>query len=124
MVSKFPYFSVTSIGWLAALLFGTLAPARELPDVGFNVNDKIIHLIIFLFLTLLLLIAASKENFLRIPIKKRMYFIPVIASCIALATEIAQNFIAGRQMDLSDMIANLAGVLIGAFIFRYLINNK
>lgn len=118
MVSKIPYFSIAAIGWFVLLLFGTLTPASELPDIGFNVNDKLIHLFVFFFLTILLLIAAKRENFLRISSGKFIQVVSVIVVLIGASTEVLQNYIPGRQMDLADMVANIIGVLIGVITFR------
>ena len=120
MVSKIPYLSIVTVGWFVALLFGTLTPGDDLPDIGFNLNDKIIHLIIFLVLTTLFLAAAKRENFLKINSGKIIVTVFLIVSIIAVLTEVLQHFIPGRKMDVSDLIANETGVVTGIIAVRLL----
>ena len=120
MVSKIPYLSIVTVGWFVALLFGTLTPGDDLPDIEFNLNDKIIHLIIFLVLTTLFLAAAKRENFLKINSGKIIVTVFLIVSIIAVLTEVLQHFIPGRKMDVSDLIANETGVVTGIIAVRLL----
>lgn len=118
MVKKLPYFSVAATGWLVAILIGTLTPATDLPGVAFNLNDKIVHLIIFLLFSLLLSLAIKKEKFLNISSRRIFTVVLTGTSIVAASTEILQNFIPGRQMDIYDLVANEVGVFAGLLIYR------
>lgn len=118
MVSKLPYFSIAALGWLIAILLGTLTPVKNLPDVAFNVNDKLVHLVLFLLFSVLLTVAIKKEGFLKISSGKDSVVVFIIASVVAIATELLQYFIPGRQTDIYDLIANETGVIVGLLINR------
>lgn len=118
MVNKVPWFSLAAICWLVALLAGTLLPSDKIPEVTTRMSDKVIHGLIFFILATLFLIAARKERFLRIPPDKIYIIIIPLILLVAIMTEGLQYFIPGRMSDLNDLIANIAGVLLGVLVYR------
>ena len=91
---------------------------KNLPDVAFSVNDKLVHLVLFLLLSILLTAAIKKEGFLQIRSVKIFVIVFTIVSVVAIATELLQYFIPGRQTDIYDLIANETGALLGLLINR------
>jgi len=118
LVAKLPYFTIATILWLVALLFGTLTPGNDLPDVGFRLNDKLIHLVIFLVLTVLFLKACKKEYFLKFLGNKVVFFVIIIVLVLSIGTELAQHFIPGRRMGIDDMVADIVGVVLALGVFK------
>lgn len=72
-----------------------------------NYLDKVAHFSIFLFLSLSI-------NFKFRNQEKQIEYL-LWAVLLGLLTEIIQQFIPGRNMDLYDVLANLLGVIFGYY---------
>lgn len=104
--------------WAFALLVATLLPGNDLPEVTVKLNDKLIHTVMYLVLTVLFLYAGWCDGFLGI---KRSNVIPigiVASSVMAVGTEFLQSFIPGRNLSFYDMLANSLGIILGLGLFR------
>jgi glycopeptide antibiotics resistance protein len=81
-------------------------PQVNIP-ISFNHVDKIFHLGAYAVATLFVLISYSNNN-----INIILLFL------YSLSMEIGQLFVKNRFFEISDLIANLAGILIMAYIFN------
>ncbi len=111
------YYTIAVILWISALFSATFLPGTDLPEISFKLNDKLIHVIMYLVLSILFLNASWKEKFLKIPKKRIVMTVLMSVGFIAVITEIIQGFIPGRNTSLYDTIANLIGVVIGFLVF-------
>lgn len=105
--------------WSILLLFLTWYPKVEMPNLGFEAQDKVAHFFVFFMLGLLACRAFSKYEIKRMPdaVRESLIFgIPF--GCI---NEIVQIWIPGRTFDLLDGLANLIGVLFAVLLFRKLL---
>ena len=116
-----------NIGWIAVLYTGviTLIFLMTLPETspsGLSGGDKIVHVLIHLFLIFLWL-----QYFF---IKKDQRLLPKMIFVVFMATvaygiliEIFQHFFTdSRQADILDVAANTMGALLGLLLFQ--LNNK
>ena len=97
------FASLAIITWLALTPDGPRIP-------GVEVNDKLQHVAAFVWLTLL-----AHCSF---PGTRLRYMAALLLGYGALI-EVAQYFIPMRSASLSDIIADLAGIGIGAMLLRY-----
>jgi VanZ family protein len=114
--------------WALIILLLTGAPGTYFPRVEtfweWLSPDKLVHVIIFGIQTLLILLAFKKQYI--ISRQRLIYytFVFVITTLFALLTEILQTYLfIGRDGNIYDFIANVAGVIIG-FMAYFLLNYK
>jgi VanZ family protein len=98
--------------WLAAVVVGSVLPgdSRPMQTLGrLAVNDKWEHFLSYALLALLL------------PLVLRLRRHQLLEALIALVAmgcllELVQLFVPGRSADILDALADLAGVVFGAFV--------
>lgn len=90
----------------------------EIPDIGFEWIDKIIHFIAFLIygLSLNIFILSTYS----IASKKQLTLIIVIGALFAASDEIHQYYVPGRIADVYDWIADCLGIISSLFFFNLL----
>lgn len=88
---------------IVAAVFGSLVPSHELPQI--HASDKVQHMGAYALLALW---------FAGIYPKSRYLVIGALLAALGLAIEGAQQAMQyGRQADLYDLGANVAGILVG-----------
>lgn len=97
--------------WLA-IFVATHLPSSSLPSLG---SDKTYHLIAFGGLSLLLSWVMSQT--IR-SVAKQTVMVLAICMLYALFDEWSQQFVAGRQPDVSDVLADAYGTVLGVLAFR------
>ncbi|MDP2912619.1 MAG: VanZ family protein [Candidatus Omnitrophota bacterium] len=102
--------------WALVIAFLTLIPGDEIPQFGFKNMDKVIHLLEFFALGFLMLDAFLKLQ-LDVNIGILLIFTIVLGSAYAGIGEWAQTFIPGRMPDKYDLLSDLLGLNLGAFMY-------
>jgi len=102
---KTGFFLIWTIAASIALAFALKPEALEL---GFEGSDKILHMLAFMFLTILPVVGLEKIRSVAIGI--------VLIFAIGIGVELAQLYIPSRYADVTDAIFNLIGVLVGTMI--------
>lgn len=104
------------------ILWLTLAP-DPLGDEGptlFEGADKIVHAIMFGFLTFVMLLDRQRSRQWKRLSSRVLVMMPVIASLLGIAVEVAQLLMGlGRGFEITDMIADIIGAVLAAFAYRY-----
>jgi VanZ family protein len=93
-----------TLGWLmvAFILYSTLAPVRDVPDV--HLNDKVEHGTAFFGMTFW---------FGGLVVRRRYWVVAAVMSALGAAIEVAQGTMGwGRDMDFNDWVADTCGVLV------------
>jgi VanZ family protein len=110
------------ITWLAIICYGLFIPANELPTkpfINFPHFDKFVHAFLFFVLSLLLFRPYKKLNL------KYYFFAPATALFFGALLESVQRFLSSsRSSDFYDFIANLSGIVLSVFFYRFLVRNK
>ncbi len=92
--------------WITAIFVLTGYPGLDAPQIDDFPIDKLYHFMAFFILA-----------FLERPILKPIPFI-LLGIGIALAAEAQQLIIPGREWDLMDIAAGIAGLMTGFLIFK------
>ena len=105
----------------ALLIFGLHAiPGKDLPQaswLGEMHMDKLIHLMMFMFLSSSVFIALGKSG----SVRKYKWFAGSALLIYAFGLEFAQGiWFEGRTTSFGDMIADGIGVGIGRLLFRWI----
>ncbi|MDA3927962.1 MAG: VanZ family protein [Prolixibacteraceae bacterium] len=93
---------------LTIVLIVTLVPGDG--KIAGNYIDKVVHFIVFLLLSINIAYKFQNSEALM-----RALFAAII---LGYLTEIAQQFIPGRNMDIYDGLADTLGIIAGYFIYQ------
>lgn len=102
--------------WVVAILFLSLMPARNVPEVGVWNADKLVHAGMYFALAMLML----KSQWLSISSQK--YLLVVALVCIGFGSSIEwlqEHCTADRHFDDLDIVANTLGVVLFLFAKRF-----
>ncbi|MBN1543682.1 VanZ family protein [candidate division KSB1 bacterium] len=109
--------------WIYTLILFvfTSLPKVSVPDLGFNAQDKLYHLLAYALLTWLWLRALVRRQSQSLEVALSR----VVAGALvyALFDEVHQEFILGRYGDVLDWSADAVGILAAAGLF-YLLHRK
>jgi hypothetical protein len=101
--------------WFMVLAILTSIPTVETPDLGFDAQDKLYHLLAFMIFAFLLMRAMVAGNPDRMSSSSRRTVFYGIA--YAVFDEVHQLFIPGRYGDVMDGLADVVGILCGVMLF-------
>ena len=108
---------------IIALVIFILSSMQQppIPDLGFNFQDKVLHLIAYFFLgiSIIMAIIANLKNF---TYNKLFLIIFLIGAIYGASDEIHQYFVPGRDCSIWDWVADCIGILL-SFTFIKLIHN-
>ena len=94
-------------------VFSSIPYART--PLGFELGDKLLHLLVYLIFSLLLFFSFYTSP--RIFWQRYAYLFSLIVGIIyGLLDEVHQGLVPGRQQDVFDFLADLLGVLLGLFM--------
>ncbi len=101
-------FTPLFIASLLTVLIATLMPGNG--KIAGNYLDKIVHFLLFAFLAYQALKAVIDKK----------YYPDLLLGCILLGllTEIVQQFIPGRNMDIYDGVADTLGVISAYYFYK------
>jgi VanZ family protein len=93
----------------------------KLPDIDFDLADKLLHFIVFGILGIL------TARGLRKSVNKKIsenYFAITIVMCIlyGASDEIHQYFVPGRHSSWGDWLADMLGIIIMVWIYKIIID--
>jgi len=104
--------------WSATILVLTSLPVEQMPEINLWNWDKLAHCFVYLILAILLMRYLLDVR-MYLPAKALKLSV-IIGAVFGGIDEIHQFFIPGRSCAWQDYIADLAGVLLGAYLaFRY-----
>jgi VanZ family protein len=95
----------------------------ELPDFGIDWFDKILHFVVFGILGFLTTrgMNHSSNQFL----KQKYFAMGILISVLySITDEVHQYFVPGRYASLLDLIADILGIIMFAWIYRRFLINK
>lgn len=111
-------FYILSILWAIVTTILILLPGSTMPDTGgLLAFDKVAHTIVFAILSLLAIVGSTKHKIAHSLRTNTIFY--ALGSCISygIMLELIQALIPDREFDLLDIVANISGVFVGAFVF-------
>ena len=96
----------------ASVLAVSSWPSLKVPEIGWSVEDKILHLIVYSLLAYLAFRGWLPGDGLR----HAVWVILLVLACFAAADEYHQRWIPGRYVEWGDFLADGLGVLAGFLV--------
>jgi VanZ family protein len=116
-VRKFAKWWLPVIAWLIVIFIGS--SIGSLPRVGGQTTDGLVHraghVVEYAVLGALLLRALSKD---RLVTKRDVILTVIMVALYGVSDEVHQRFMPGRSSEVSAVLFDVAGGLIGAWAYR------
>ncbi|MDZ4695393.1 MAG: VanZ family protein [Deltaproteobacteria bacterium] len=110
------YAWIPPLIWAAAVFVLSSLPGSSLPDLGFAMQDKFAHSLVFATLAALVLRALGGTRFQSKPLVA-MGIAVAIATAYGVSDEFHQSFVPRRSPDVLDVVADSFGALMGVVAF-------
>lgn len=102
--------------WAILIFIGSSLPGLTAPNLGFQWEDKLAHLIEFAVFGFVLMRAFSKSK--NRVFRYHSWLLTILVGALyAASDELHQRLVPGRSADLSDWIADVLGILTGQAIY-------
>ncbi|GAB5466142.1 MAG: hypothetical protein Kapaf2KO_15780 [Candidatus Kapaibacteriales bacterium] len=111
VVSFLPFISTALI-----IFFLSSINKVELPDMGLDFTDKIIHILAYIVVGFTAFILVEAIVTLKRNPKLMIYLSLALSILYGIADEIHQSFVPGRSADFWDVVADSIGAAIGVFL--------
>jgi VanZ family protein len=105
--------------WAGVILLGTSLPQDVVPVQTSNI-DKFLHFTIYTVFAFLLTRQISEDT----TRGRAVVGAVLIAAAFAAADEWHQRFIPGRFPELADWVADVAGALLGAVVYAFVLGRR
>tara|TARA_B100000959_G_scaffold764_1_gene753 strand:- start:1614 stop:1985 length:372 start_codon:yes stop_codon:yes gene_type:complete len=97
--------------WLITILYFSLKPEVEIPiSLRIEYIDKLLHIAAYGLATILALLAYKNVN-------QKVSVILLFG--LGFFIEIMQLFVVNRHFELTDLLANLCGIVLSYYLFHY-----
>jgi len=118
MRSKTTTVTVPLLGWLIAMMVATSIPGTSLPEISLWQWDKLAHFFVYGVLAILCI----RYLWIRRGLSRKQALIAtaVVCSVYAVLDEVHQLWIPMRSCAWQDMVADLAGLVAGLAVYRFL----
>lgn len=117
-------FHFALISYLLLIFIASSIPGEEIPKIGFEFSDKLIHAVVYLILFILFFYSLkyqTKSVKLR---NNAIMFAGIFSALYGVTDEIHQKFVPMRSCELSDWVADVTGVILGIFLVKFLMERK
>jgi VanZ family protein len=105
------YFALRGFILLLVTVFLFLGFSQTIANHSFwNQNDKVIHFLVFSFITIGLVLFLRKKCFACWHGLSRVFLIVFSMSVLGVLTELSHAFLPYRTFELNDILANLTGI--------------
>ena len=98
--------------WLTLCLVAVVSMLSVPGQQMFQGQDKLSHLLVYMVLFGLLLLAYGK--------KWRLMSLGILLACFSALIEVAQSFTGYRQAEWLDLLANILGILVAVLFYKAL----
>jgi VanZ family protein len=123
MIKNILLFQFPWLFMMLAIYIQSSISSLKIPDFGFDLEDKILHFLIFGILGILTARGLKKSNF---RIVKENYILITLITCIiyGASDEIHQYFVPGRYSSWWDWIADILGIITLVWIYKRFIDSS
>jgi VanZ family protein len=98
--------------WLTLCLVAVLSMLAVPGQQIFHGQDKLSHLVVYMVLFWLLLLAYGKQW--------SLISLGILLACFSALIEVAQSFTGYRQAEWLDLLANILGILVAVLFYKAL----
>ena len=116
---RFFWWFLPLLLWGATILVLTSIPDVQTPELGFKIQDKFYHFLVYIVFGFLFMRASMQGDAGRLPAARKT--VVFYGTAFALADEVHQIFIPGRYGEWSDALADVLGILSAVLLFSVLI---
>lgn len=116
MLRPFLWYRAPAIVYAAALFWASGMSRLPLPHLGLDLQDKLLHASAYALFSLLIYRALSRPS----PLVRRLHTGSALLGIgYAVTDELHQLFVPGRQAELSDLAADIIGIIAVQLVLYY-----
>lgn len=116
MLWRFLWYRAPAIGYAGVLFWASGMNRLPLPNIGFELQDKLFHAAAYALFAFLIHRALARPS----PVTSRLYTgSAALGIGYALTDELHQLFVPGRQAELSDLLADIIGIVAVLLVLYY-----
>jgi VanZ family protein len=109
--------------WASIILFFSVLPARKIPLITVQYLDKAFHFFEFAILAFLMMRSLYRD--IKHPLRENhVLFTLISGSAYGIVLELIQRFVPGRDMAAGDVVANIAGIVLGILLGKIIVWQK
>ncbi len=115
---------IALIAYLALIFIASSIPGEEIPKIGFEFSDKLIHALVYLILFLLFFYSLkyqSKSVKLR---NNALTFAGLFSALYGISDEVHQMFVPMRSCEIEDWFADVTGIVIGMLVVKFAVEKR
>ena len=118
-------YNIFTLFFFSLIVIGCFIPGNNLPKARVENLDKVLHSILFFLFSFSAIIGFIKQSqFPKIHFDAVKYVVG-IGAILAIITEVIQHFIIPRrEFDMSDILADLTGIILAFGFFLYVRGDK
>lgn len=112
-------FFTPALIWGFFIFYFSLMPGDDVPDVLADMNDKLVHGMIYFVSAALIYLGFIRYNLSNAITGKALMIIIVVCTLVGAVVEVIQHYwVENRNGDWQDFIANTLGSLACVLLFR------
>jgi len=116
---KFVKYHLPVVVYMIIIFIASSLPEKKLPEIGFEMNDKIIHIGEYFLLYLLFFLSFSNIEKDNIISKNLFTFSFILTVFYGITDELHQALVPGRSADIFDIVADIFGALLGILFLKF-----
>ncbi len=119
---RFLKYHLPIILYLILIFILSSVPGDNLPELGFELNDKLIHLGVYFFAYLLFYLSFSNFRKESLISGNPLVFSLIFTNLYAILDELHQALVPNRSAEFFDFVADFIGSLLGLLFILVLLN--
>ena len=109
-------FRAPAVLYAISLYWASSLPWLPIPQLGFDLQDKLIHALAYALLSLLIYLALTKPTAL---VRSPITWTIVLALCYGASDEWHQHFVDGRESEWRDFVADAVGIVVAQMALHW-----
>ncbi|MBX7042552.1 MAG: VanZ family protein [Ignavibacteria bacterium] len=107
------YIHIALFSYLLLIFISSSIPGEEISNIGFDLNDKFVHAIVYLVLFILFFYSLKNQTKSIKLRRNALIFAAVFSALYGVSDELHQLYVPNRSCELSDWIADVSGIAAG-----------
>ncbi len=108
-----------AVVWVFFVLYFSLMPGDDVPNLLAMMNDKLVHGLIYFCLSFLIYFGFIRYNFSIVVSTGTLWAILIACTIVGVLVEIIQHYwVINRNGDWQDFVANTLGSLLSVLLIR------
>ena len=115
---------IALISYLLLIFISSSIPGEEISNIGFDLNDKLVHALVYLILFILFFYSLKNQTKSIKLRRNALVFAAVFSALYGVSDELHQLLVPNRSSEFADWIADVSGIAGGMAIIAFMNKRK